>query len=66
MSTMKEKLIKIENDRKEINKIKFLTEQEIETRILEISEIDNGDFYKRYKNLLTDELIWRKLEIKNI
>jgi len=58
----KELLIKIENERKEINHtIDFLTQDEIKQRITEIAKVDNGDCYKHYIDILTDKLIQREI-----
>lgn len=54
---IKEILINIENERKEINQtIDLLSEDEIKMRIIELSKIDNGDFYLNYVNLLKNKL----------
>jgi hypothetical protein len=50
-------LIKIENERKEINEtINSLTQDEIKLRIAEIEKINNGDCYKHYIDILIDKL----------
>jgi len=54
---IKELLIKIEKERKEIKEtINSLTQDEIKIRIAEIAKVDNGDFYKHYIDLLEDKL----------
>jgi len=54
---IKEILIKIENQRKEIKEtINSLTQEEIKLRIAEIKKINNGDCYKYYVDILTDKL----------